>query len=42
MIKIYAVTNDGNSLQIDVKGFKPYFYSELPRNLAQNQPKEII
>lgn len=21
----------GNSLQIDVKGFVPYFYTELPR-----------
>jgi hypothetical protein len=35
-IKIFGVNQKGNSFEVNVEGFIPYFYSELPRNLIQD------
>jgi hypothetical protein len=40
-IKIYAVNEVGNSVEVNVRGFVPYFYSELP-DIEPTEDKEIL
>ena len=49
LIHIFGRTNDGQNIQIDVEGFKPFFYIEAPSDLsvhnlkiAQKQLAEFI
>lgn len=36
IIKGYGVTDNGNSININIKGFKPYFYVKLPEQKWNN------
>ncbi len=39
LIHIFGRTNDGHNIQVDVEGFKPFFYIEAPSDLSVHNLK---
>ena len=42
LIKIYGCTEKGESICLNVEGFKPYFYIEIPKTWTKPQAKDFL